>query len=224
MGIFKLACLVVVTMIIMASTTLGEFYYSGGQEIPLTIDSSKMALKFQPSFPPDSQQALLAVVDRIVRIIGDSSYIHGFVACSLSTEVGYYAFLDSLDSLVPVLATEPCYLTENSSPLWVGESFCVGFQPDVTADQIDSVNAIFNVLISGQSEVRPNAFYLKRTDSSGYRLLDLANIYYNLPETRYSHPNFRITIVQESYMLYDYYHPYQWHPKKVIGDFNNASV
>lgn len=224
MRVFKLVGLAAFTIVVMVSSVWGQFYYSGGQAIPLTIDSSKMALKFQPFFPPDSQEALLAAVDRIVGIIGDSSYMHGFIACSLSSGIDYYAFLDSLDTITGIYASEPYYMAEDSSSLLVGESFCVGFQSNVSQDQIDSINVIFNVLITGQSEVRPNAFYLKRTDSSDYRLLELANAYYNLPETRYSHPNFMVTVKKDSYTLYDYYHPYQWHIKKVVGSFNNASV
>jgi len=70
----------------------------------------------------------------------------------------------------------------------------------------------------------PSTYVLMNTTNSGRRVLGLANIYHNLPETRYAHPNFGIPVQQMSYNLYDYYSTHQWHIKRVIGSFNTASV
>jgi hypothetical protein len=48
-----------------------------------------------------------------------------------------------------------------------------------------------------------------------------------MPQTIYSHPNFLMPVGLDSdgpYKLYDHYHQYQWHIKKVTGQFNMASV
>ena len=69
-----------------------------------------------------------------------------------------------------------------------------------------------------------NVFVLSNTKSSGYRVLELANLYYEMDETRYAHPCFGIRPIKYQYKLYDYYSDYQDHTKKVIGEFNQASV
>jgi subtilisin family serine protease len=55
-------------------------------------------------------------------------------------------------------------------------------------------------------------------------ILDLANAYHNLAAVRYAHPEFGIKPVLFDYRIFDRYSQYQWHLKKVVGDFNNVTV
>jgi hypothetical protein len=208
-------------MVLIVSSVSGQFWYGVNGSVPLKIDSLKVTIKFDNGF---SYNQLLQSVDRIVEVVEDNHLIDGFLACSLSTGLDYNVFLDSLDTLDGVYLAEPYYLSENGYPMLVGEKFCVAFNEDVTQEEIDSINTIYNVVIDRQRIGRPYAFVLKNTDSTCIRVVELANMYHNLPETRYAHPNFSAAIEGDSYVLYDYYNAYQPHTKKVIGDFNNASV
>ncbi len=208
-------------LLLLVSNAAGQFWYGVDGPVALVIDSLKVTIKFDTDISPDD---VLQGIDRVVEIVPDNYLIDGFLACSLSTGSNYGAFLDSLGSLTGVYLAEPYYLSENGYPMLVGEKFCVAFNEDVTQEESDSINTIYNVVIDRQRIGRPYAFVLKNTDSTGIRVVELANMYYNLPETRYAHPNFSAVIERDSYVLYDYYNEYQPHTKKVIGDFNTASV
>jgi len=165
----------------------GFFYYSGGRQIPLKVKTSIVTFKFDDGFPDHQQDSLISSISRIVQRVGDRLLFDDFIACSLSTGIEYMAFLDSLDTLEGIYLVEPYYLAQCDSALLVGEGFCVAFDPNLTRNGIDSINAAYNVVIE---DSLPGMFLLNNTDSSGYRVLDLANLYYGLPETIFSVPNF----------------------------------
>jgi serine protease len=133
-------------------------------------------------------------------------------------------FLDSVQEIEGVYQAEPYYLNEDDSAFLVGLTLCVAFNQGITGSQIDSINAMYGVVIDHEIEGMANVFVLRNTDSSGYRLLDLANAYYELSQTRYAHPDFGVRVQKHSYRLFDYYSGSQVHIKKVIGSFNTASV
>lgn len=201
-----------------------QYYFSGGMQIPLSIDSSRVTLKFDTTISEIAKQSFILSLGCLSEPLEDDYLIHDFVSFSLYNTIGYFAHLDSLKGLPEIKRVEPYYLTEDSIPILMGLSFFVRFKESVTLSEIDSINAIYNVEISGCPEGRNNVYYLKVTDSTEYYLLDLANIYYELPQTKYAHPNFSISIEPDGYNLYDYYNEYQWHIKKVIGEFNEATV
>lgn len=224
MKILKLIWIAIIVMALLTAVVSGQSYYGSEGPIPLQVDSLKVTLRFDEDLTYPAQQALLESVGRIVDVVEDSNLIDDFVVYLLSTGDGYDAFLDSLDTLGGIYLVEPYYLMQDGFALPVGEKFCVGFDSTVTMSEIDSINTIYNVIVDREIVGMPNVFVLKNTDSSGYRVLELANVYYGMPQTSYSHPNFGIRTRHTSYMLYDYYNEYQPHTKKVIGNFNAASV
>lgn len=119
---------------------------------------------------------------------------------------------------------EPYYLDTSLMPVMVGDRFLAAFDENVSSQTIDSINDAFNVVIDHEIEGMANVYLLRNTTRSGLRMLDLANAYYELDQTLYSHPDFRAHIETNAYMLYDYYGGYQPQTKKVIGQFNSASV
>ncbi|MEW5994235.1 MAG: hypothetical protein AB1744_07555, partial [Candidatus Zixiibacteriota bacterium] len=119
---------------------------------------------------------------------------------------------------------EPFYRNQLDSAFLVGVRFCVAFHEGLTQARIDSINAAHGVVIDHEVEGMPNVFVLQNTDASGYDLLDLANTYYELDETLYSHPEFGVWIQRHTYKLFDFYNWAQPHTKKVIGSFNSAAV
>ena len=60
----KHAGLAVMTVFLMVSAASGEFYYSGGQAMPLKVDSLKVTIMFDVGFDNNAQQVLLAAIDR----------------------------------------------------------------------------------------------------------------------------------------------------------------
>jgi len=218
----KLQFLVSAVMLVTAATASAEFYYSGGRQIPLKVDSLKVTIKFDAALPDTLQDSLLAAIDRIAQVVEDIHLIDDFIACSLSTGMNYYSLLDSLAVLPGLNFVEPYYVTVNDTPMVVGQHLFVGFDPAVPRAEIDSINQFYGVEIV--DSMMQTTYLLRMMSSTPYRVLDLANLYYELPQTRFSHPNFSIPIARFAYRLYDYYHSYQWHIKRVIGEFNSASV
>jgi len=216
--------IVVATMLVLALATpnaSAEFWFGVNDTVSLSIDSLKVTVKLDDGI---SANEVLDPINRIVAVVEDSNLIDGFIACSLSTGADYAAFLDSLDTLNGINLVEPYYLTLDGFPELVGDGMCVAFYETVSYQQIDSINALYNVVIDRERIGKAKSFTLKNTDSSGYRVVELSNIYHNLPETEYAHPDFSAAIVTNAYNLYDYYNQYQPHTKKVIGTFNSASV
>ncbi|HWR81830.1 MAG TPA: S8 family serine peptidase [Candidatus Deferrimicrobium sp.] len=215
----------VLALIITAGTIEAqEFYYGTDAPIMVVRDSSKVLLKLAPSVGAMTRDATLDSIGRIAATIPTFQSVDEFIVCSLSTGTGYEAFLDSVQAIEAILFAEPFYLLKDNTPLYIGQSFCVAFDSLVTGEEVDSINAMYGV--NRQRELRgmPNVFVLLNTEQSGYRTLELANVYHNLPETRFAHPNFGLRIRPMAYKLYDYYNGYQPHTKKVIGSFNSASV
>lgn len=211
-------------VIFAIGTTSAQHYYGGGHTIPLKIDSTKIMIKFDPMVFGDDMTNVIGSINRIVSVVTDDHAVDGFIACSLSTSSGYDSFLDSVQAMYQILGTEPFYLNSLDSAFLVGLRFCVAFDSALSSAQIDSINAANGAVIDHEVDGMPNVFVLLNTDSSGYRLLDLANRYYEMDETRYSHPEFGVWIEANVYQIYDEYASYQWHLKKVIGTFNVASV
>lgn len=198
----------------------GFWYGTSGPE-QIYIDSAKVIVQVESGFSPDQT---LQSVGRIVQIIGGDGLVDGFVACSLSTGVGYDQFMDSLDQVPGVLLVEPYYLTADSFPCPVGEGFCVAFDPGVPYGTIDSLCTEYKLEIARERIGRAKSFTIRNTDSSGYHIVELANIFHDLPNVEYSHPDFGVAIEASSYRLYDYFNALQPHTKRVIGAFNSASV
>jgi len=214
-------CLAILVGFAQASA---EHYYGGGHEIPLQVDSSLVVIRLN-DVDTTAKYSIVADVDRITAWVQDGHVIDDFQVFALSSGDGYYAFLDTLAAMGTVYAAEPYYRNSRDSTFMVGLRFVVRFNETVTSQQIDSINASMGTVIDHAVMRMPNVFVLRNTDSSDSRLLDLANAYYDLPETEYSHPEFSVTIAPMSpYRVYDYYSFAQDHIAAVIGDLNEASV
>ena len=224
MSIHRKIAATLVAALVAASPCAAQYYYSGGGTIPLQVDSSRIVVKCDAGFGPQQQAALLSTISRIQSFSADDHMLDGFVSCEISTGQGYEEYVDSVQAVDGIYLAEPYYLNEMDSAFPVGLTFCVAFDEDLTESDIESINALFGVVIDHQIEGMSNVYVLRNTDSSGYHLVDLANTYYELPETRYAHPEFGFWIQKQTYRLFDYFRSEQPHTKKVIGQFNEASV
>jgi len=186
--------------------------------------TTRVFVKFDSELTQNDKDNLLASIGRFVEILDTVPTLDGFIACSLATGNNYSGFLDSLDNANGIYLCEPYYVNADGLPRIVGERICVRFDPEISRAEIDSIARIYKVVIGSEITGQPNAFAVHNTDSSGYRVVDLANLLFDLPETEYSHPNFVAFLETNGYMLYDYYHSFQDHIKKVIGWFNDSTV
>lgn len=209
---------------VMPGQPAAQYYYSSGHQIPLKIDSLRIVVRLDGGPSPFGQTELMNAFPRITVVLDDPLPANDFFACSLSTGQGYEAFLDSLLATDGVHLAEPYYLFGDSSDYVVCDRFCAAFDSTVTAAQIDSINVMYHVVIDRQMEGMDNVYLLLNTDESGRHLLDLANIYNELPETRWAHPDSRTYVNIFGHKVYDYYSQYQLHTKKVIGTLNEKTV
>ncbi|MCX6834140.1 MAG: hypothetical protein NTW07_03235, partial [candidate division Zixibacteria bacterium] len=113
-----------------------QYYNGGGETIPLSVDSSKIALKFEDEIGTNQQEAILSSIDRIDSVVFDDHAIDGFMICALSSGQGYGGFLDSVQAIDGVYLVEPYYLNAMDSSFLVGLTFCVAFEEDVTQGEI----------------------------------------------------------------------------------------
>lgn len=202
----------------------GPYYFSGGKQILLRVDSSRVTVKFDPNLTPAQLDELIRSLIRFDKELIDSSLIDNFVSYSLKGTAGFDSFVDTLRGLTGFVAAEPYYQTMGGYPLLVGDRICVGFAAKVTKSELDSVNAVFGAQTVNEIEGMPNVWVLRNTKTSQTGALELANQYYALPICDFAHPIFSARPTLSSYKLYDHYHDYQSHIKRVIGSFNDRSV
>jgi len=201
-----------------------DYYFGTYGPIMLDTDSSKALIQPTGGVVLDDLESTLGAFERIIAILDNNEPTDRFVVCSLSVSSGYLAFLDSIQSLSTVDFAEPYYTLQDGPPLYIGQSFCVAFDSTTSSEEIDSINAIYGVTIQRELEGMPNVFVLLNSTSSGYRTLDLANVYHGFFEVHYSHPNFGFRPQLDAYKLFDYYNEYQFHTKKVVDCFSGTVV
>jgi hypothetical protein len=201
-----LAILTVLFVVLFGTNSVfPQHYYSDGVQLPLKIDSLKVCLKFEAIIGQDDQLAIIDSIDRVSSILIDKNAIDGFLVCSLSTGNQYESFIDSVQAIDGIRLVEPYYLTIDDSVFLVGDRFCAAFHSNISQDVIDSINAQFGIVSLYEIEGMNNVFVLQNAPTTGLRMLDLANLYYELTETRFAHPLFGVRFVQHTYKLYDYF-------------------
>jgi len=208
-----------------ASTASDTFWYSYDDTVTLHIDSSKAMFRYAEGASGDNSGAFIRDYERIVGLLDDDFTFDDFVVCSLSTGSGYEAFIDSLNEEEDVYIAEPYYIEDDGSPMTIGLYFFAAFNAEIPLTTIDSLNAVYKVVIVEEFFNDANVYVLKNTDSSGRGLVELANIYHEVQFTEYSHPNFSSPVTLDSpYKLFDYYHGAQEHVKLVSGTFNSGAT
>lgn len=221
----KFLLLSILLSLVLSSAASGQYYYGNGQQIPITIDSTYITVRFDDTITTLFQQQLPSAMPGFLSITYEFDAIDDFVVYELDSVAVYEQVCDSLESTPGIGFVEPLYRNQTEVPFLAGTGFCVAFEEYVTEQQVDSINALFSVSIDHELYGMPNVYLLRNSPSSELDLLDLANQYYVLPETRYSHPNFGGALTKMwAYEVHDYYSTEQWHLKRVIGRINEASV
>ncbi|MEW5795383.1 MAG: S8 family serine peptidase [Candidatus Zixiibacteriota bacterium] len=219
----KWACRATIVLVTLTTSARAQFYHGVDGPVAVRIDSTRVSVEPYDGFSTQDLEEAVASLERIIGVLEEEAP-SGFVVLSISNGAGLDQFLDTLQAVPGVELVEPYYRSETGMPLMVGNRFIAAFSESVSGSAIDSICDAFSVEIDHEIDGMPKVFLLRNTRASGLRMLNLANAYHELDQTLYSHPDFRAYIETTSYMLYDYYHNYQPQTKKVIGQFNSASV
>lgn len=224
LGISSAVLLGLVLMLWHSTCEGAEFYLQKLGPVPLRMDSSRLMVRFDVDVDSAAQAGILNHFPQVGECIDTLRGPDGFGAYVCETDGGYLYFLESLEAIPGVYRVEPAYMTAAGAPFRTGSTFCVQFQQGVTRAWIDSVNSVYHVSVVHEGKGRPNGYLLECTDATELGVVEMANLYFELPETDYSHPNVVALISRDQYKAYDYYNSSQAQLKKVIGTFNQASV
>lgn len=169
--------IIVYTLLVclFSPTTNAQIWYGGDGPIPLLVDSSRVAVRYEDGLSLFAQQTIEMAVGRFSGTLADAHVTDGFRVYQLGDSNGYYGFLDSLAAIDGIELAEPYYLAQDSQPFLVGTDFCVGFDSMLSSGQIDAINAAYHVRVVREMDGMHNVFILRNTKATGLRMLDLAN-------------------------------------------------
>lgn len=217
----KVIILICMTILFLSLSTFSqEYYYSNEQQIPLYVDSSKVLILFDNVGQFNSEQ-FVSDYQRIdsleTRIAQDM-----FRIADINSGTNLDDFIDSLLIDYRVALVNPYYINAKDSSVMVGRTICCKFADNVSYDFIDSLNNEYDVEIVEQDPNAVNLYLLGVLDDAEYSTLEIANIYYQLDETDFSHPNFLGGFEWHSYYIYDHYWEEQWAMHRIFRGYNGS--
>jgi subtilisin family serine protease len=195
-----------------AATDTSFSYFADGP-IPLIIHLDSLGI-YAPGVP--SSDSIVAIGRSVglgvARSMGRGLYIAGLdeprsradLVALARDIVALGAGAVDLAGLVSRLPTHP-------SPMFVTDQFLVEFLPDVTQEEVDSLNAMHGVQVIARTALLENDYALTATPRSTLDALDLANLYHEDSLTRFAHPNFIRPGIPSSAFSNDPLFPDQWH-------------
>jgi len=207
-----------------ATSGYAEHYYSAGKAIPLKMDPGKVRIRFDEQLTDSLRNALVAQISLLGKELAELVHIDDFYSYDLSAGSTYDEVSGSLREHDLVSFVEPYYTSESGDPFLTGITFCVGFNSDVTMEEIERMNTEYGVIIARQSEYLKSMYLLSITETNKQGLLATANVYYELEQTYFSHPEVGGAAYFTAYTVIDKYKDYQWNIQKVIGELNVNSV
>jgi len=217
---------VILVMLLMSSLSHADqpFWYAEDGPVELWIDSSLLLVRFDKPVSDAELNAFVSSVENIDSVVRDEWRSHYFVMCALKTKDDFDVSRQAVTEMDGVYKVEPVYRSHGGNPRIVTGGIFVKFASGVTKEEIDEINAVYGVEIDHVICGPTNSYRISNTRESVLGDIDLANTYHSMKQTVFAHPDFLLPVVAASYQLYDYYHQYQWHIKKITGDFNNATV
>lgn len=204
--------------VIPVSASETAFYYYKNQPVPLTIDSSQVMIAFEGYSINDGMRIMLL---KCPELAFDSSIqvpVEDFGLFDLEPGVDYDSLMTSLRGDEIVRSVNPVISVTEEYSEYVGETFVCKFAPFVTKAEIDSLATAYHLMVGSENEYMPGEYVLKTTKQTGYTTIETANLFNNLEQTVYSHPNFYAWLILDGYSVQDeYYLPYQNNVQKVVG-------
>lgn len=221
----KLVLLALLAAAVSGQTASGvEILQSQKGSVPLLVDSTTCMIRFSDSLSTIQIARIAQTLTRLnptdsLRLPKSHEFVFG-----IKSGQGVESFVDSVANVPGVEQCEPVYKTASGFRMILHQIITVGFQPTVGRRYIDSVNNLMGTQIDHEILGMPNVFILRKLGNPHMRMLDVSNFYSSLPQVRYAAPDPGHQIFPQGYMLYDYYATQQWQIKKVIGQFNVATV
>jgi subtilisin family serine protease len=205
----KTLYLISFVLLMIVSPVHGYYYYSDSRAIQLEVDSSEVLILFADGYSFNSEE----IIEAYPRIdsISDYSIYENFRVANISTGEALEEFIDTLNCDYRIAFANPYFIFRDSLPKLVGRSLCCKFAEWVSYDFIDNLNAAHGVEIINEKPYSPKQFLLNVSEESIETPLEIANLYYELDETEFCHPNFLGGYEWTgSYYIYDHYWEEQW--------------
>ncbi len=169
------------------------YYYSGGGKIPLRIYPQNFAICFTQSVTEERIRELVEgdyLLDEVpFELSGGLTYLRtkpGTTDSDIIRAVQRFERLDEVKCASPVFGDFTC-------KMMVTDELSVKFNPGVTQEEIDTLNALHNVEIASKREWT-DWYVLRVKDPKNFNTLTTANIYHENPITEYASPNFTMLI------------------------------
>jgi len=110
--------------------------------------------------------------------------------------------------------------------MYVGETIVCRFWPSVTQTEIDDLMNQYHLEIVEENEYMSGEYLIRVTPESPLSTMDMANEFYDISQTHYSHPNFYCPMILDGYAVEDeYYNLHQWNVKSIVSrtGYENAA-
>jgi subtilisin family serine protease len=191
-----------------------DYYYSDNRQIPLFIDSTKVLILFDDDYQFNYDVFFMQYprIDSLITSFAQDQ----FRVAEINSGGNLNAFMDSLLQDYRVALVNPYFKNRKDSSLFVGRTICCKFGDNVSYDFIDSLNNEYDVEIVYENEITPKLFLLSVMDDAENSTLEIANIYYELDETDFCHPNFRGGFEWNGYPMYDHFWEEQWGMERIF--------
>lgn len=194
----------------------GEFYYSGGEKIPLVRYKNLFAVKFKGEEALSSLSSILKR-NKGLKLAESSKFFE-------ARKIHLLESCDEGDGIIGCLIDDPeleyampVFVTGADEPLVMSDSFVARFVDKLSREEIDEINAKNGVEIVKSIGVNSNVYVLRVTGLKDRTTLDVANGYYQMDVVEWSHPDW-IRRMELRYMPNDPLFPLQWHLNNTGAD------
>jgi len=190
MKLFKIFTLFVFISTITIVNSYSQYYYSDSRQIPLLVDSSKITILLaEEGIIIDNIAGLVEAYDRIDSLMIGVGRIDNFQTFAINNSDNFNEFIDTLNNDPMIQMVNPYYMYAQDEKLLIGNTICCKFYAETSYDFIDSLNNYYGVEIVYEKSYEPKEYLLRLSENAVISTLDIANLYYELPETEFCHPN-----------------------------------
>ena len=167
------------------------YYYSSNRKIYLDIYTAMITVCFEETVTDREKEVVIKKNPTLEAIACEVSFVRNLVLIETkagTTDADIIQAMQRLEKLREVRYSTAVF-GDSVTQLTVTDEFLAKFKPDVTEEQIEAFNALYNVEIV--DKILPLELYILRVkDPTNMNTLTTANIYYESPLIEYAVPNF----------------------------------